>query len=189
MKVNRHGKAAALSADQFTALLNAAPSARYQALWSVQRWTAARIGEALSLAWADVAGDRVTYRRANTKTQTTRQVPQGPHLKIELERYRQAWQDAHGRPPKPYDVLFPGACSTTSPMTRQAADKALRMACSRLGLMGVTPHSFRRSAAQDAVSRGVPLHVIQALTGHKSLGSLGEYLAATEEEVLAAIGG
>ncbi len=39
------------------------------------------------------------------------------------------------------------------------------------------------------MNRGVPLHVVQALTGHKSLGSLGEYLAATEAQVLVAIGG
>ena len=74
-------------------------------------------------------------------------------------------------------------------MTRQAADKALRGACMRVGLTGVSLHSFRRTAAQDAVDRGVPLHVVQALTGHKSLGSLGEYLAATEAQVLVAIGG
>jgi hypothetical protein len=42
--------------------------------------------------------------------------------------------------------------------------------------------------AKDAVKRGVALHVVQALTGHKSLGSLGEYLQASEAEVLAAIG-
>jgi integrase len=52
----------------------------------------------------------------------------------------------------------------------------------------VSLHSFRRTAAQDAVKRGLPLHVVQALTGHKSLGSLGEYLQASEAEVLAAIG-
>jgi hypothetical protein len=39
------------------------------------------------------------------------------------------------------------------------------------------------------MGRGVPLHVVQKLTGHKSLGSLGEYLAATDAEVLAAIVG
>ena len=39
--------------------------------------------------------------------------------------------------------------------------------------------------AQSAVGRGVPLNVLQKLTGHKSLG---EYLAATDAEVLAAIG-
>lgn len=189
MKVDRHGKAAALTAAQFDELLAAAPSARYRALWAVQRWTAARISEALALSWADVAGDRVTYRRANTKTQRTRQLPIAAQLAAELAAYRQAWAEEHGHAPMPSEVLFPGAGSTTSPMSRQAADKALRATCKRLGLEGVSLHSFRRTAAQDAVSRGLPLHVVQAFTGHKSLGSLGEYLEASEAEVLAAIGG
>jgi hypothetical protein len=34
----------------------------------------------------------------------------------------------------------------------------------------------------------VPLHVVQKLSGHKSLGSLGEYLTATDAQVLEAIG-
>ena len=189
MKVHRNGKAAALNPEQFAALLEAAPSPRYRALWSVQRWTAARISEALALTWADVAGDKVTYRRASTKTKSTRQLPQVEQLKIELKRYGAAWSKEHGHDPLAHEALFPAAGSTTSPMTRQAADKALRATCMGIGLEGVSLHSFRRTAAQDAVNRGVPLHVVQALTGHKSLGSLGEYLAATEDQVLVAISG
>lgn len=188
MKIDRNGKAAALTADQLAALLEAAPSPRYRALWAVQRFTAARISEALALSWADVAGRQVTYRRANTKTKTTRQVPQGPALQAELEAYCKAWAAEHGHQPAPGEALFPAAGSTTSPQSRQAADKALRATCARLGLEGVSLHSFRRTAAQDAVGRGLPLHVVQALTGHKSLGSLGEYLQASQAEVLAAIG-
>jgi site-specific recombinase XerD len=41
--------------------------------------------------------------------------------------------------------------------------------------------------AQIPFKLGVPLHVVQRITGHKSLGSLGEYLHAIEEEVLKAI--
>jgi integrase/recombinase XerD len=189
MKVDRHGKAAPLTAEEFAALLAAAPSPRYRALWAVQRWTAARIGEALALRWADVAGAQVTYRRASTKTKTTRQVPQCEALQQALADYRQEWALEHGHEPTAAEALFPAAGSTTSPQTRQAADKALRKTCRQIGLEGVSLHSFRRSAAQDAVSRGLPLHVVQALTGHKSLGSLGEYLSASRAEVLAAIGG
>jgi integrase/recombinase XerD len=189
VKIARHGKAAPLSQADFQTLLAAAPSPAYRALWSIQRWSAARISEALALTWADVAGGKVTYRRANTKTKTTRQVPQGDTLRTELEVYRQAWEKQHGHRPQPHETLFPGFGSTTSPMSRQAADKALRQTCSRIGLEGVSLHSFRRTAAQDAVDRGLPLHVVQALTGHKSLGSLGEYLQPSESQVLAAIGG
>jgi integrase/recombinase XerD len=187
VKVQRNGKAAALTAEQFDALL-AASSPRYRALWAVQRYTAARIGEALALTWADVAGGRVTYRRATTKTKNTRQVPQSAALQAELAAYRLAWAAEHGREPLPSEALFPAAGSTISPQTRQAADLALRKLCKQLGFVGVSLHSFRRTAAQDAVQRGLPLHVVQALTGHKSLGSLGEYLQASEAEVLVAIG-
>jgi len=188
MKNNREGKAAALTAGQFAALLEAAPSAKYKALWSIQRWTAARITEALALTWGDVRGKEVFYSASSTKTKTPRTCPQGPTLQQELAQYRQAWAAEHGHQPSNSEALFPAAGSTTSPQSRQAADKALRACCLRLGLEGVSLHSFRRTAAQDAVNRGLPLHVVMKMTGHKSLGSLGEYLEATPEEVLAAIG-
>lgn len=187
MKVARNGKAAALSADELQALLDAAP-ARYRCLFALQRATAARISEALALTWADVAKAQVTFRRATTKTRSTRQVPQSAALQAELAAWRQQWAQEHGHEPKPSEAVFPGAGSTTSPQTRQAADLALRKLCKQVGLEGVSLHSFRRTAAQDAVSRGHALHVVQQLTGHKSLGSLGEYLQATPEQVLAAIG-
>lgn len=187
MKVQRNGKAAALSADELQALLDAAP-ARYRCLFALQRATAARISEALALTWADVAKAQVTFRRSTTKTKSTRQVPQSAALQAELAAWRQQWAQEHGHEPTASEAVFPGAGSTTSPQTRQAADLALRKLCKQIGLEGVSLHSFRRTAAQDAVSRGHALHVVQQLTGHKSLGSLGEYLQATPEQVLAAIG-
>lgn len=187
-KVDRHGAAATLSADEMEALLDSAPSPRYRALWAVQRWTAARISEALALRWGDLNGV-VTYRRASTKTKTTRQVPTAPRLEAELAAYRAAWAAEHGHAPGRDECLFPAAGSTTTPQSRQAADKALRQACALIGLQGVSTHSFRRTLATDAVRRGVALNVVQQITGHKSLGSLGHYLEADESEVLAAIVG
>ena len=188
MKVARHGKAAALTADQLEALLDAA-APRYRCLFALQRWTAARISEALSLTWADVAGGYVTFRRANTKTKSTRQLQQAPRLQAELATWRLQWQKQYGCAPKASDAVFPRPDTTTTPQTRQAADLALRKLCAQLGIVGVTVHSFRRTAAQDAVNRGCPLHAVQAMTGHKRLDSLGEYLAATPEQVMEAIGG
>lgn len=187
MKIDRNGKAAALSDEQLDQLLAAAPSPRYATLWAIQRWSAARISEALALRWGDLNGV-VCFRKATTKTKTTRQVPTAPRLAAALATYRAAWEAEHGHAPAPTECLFPAAGSTTTPQSRQAADKALRQTCAALGLQGVSTHSFRRSLAQSAVRRGVPLHVVQAVTGHKSLGSLGEYLSASESEVLEAIG-
>ena len=170
------------------ALLEEAPSPRYRCQWAMQRWTAGRIGEVLALRWGDLSGG-VTYRKGTTKTKTTRQVPTAPRLAAELETYRAAWEAEHGHAPGKDEVLFPAAGSTHSPQSRQAADKALRQTCARLGLEGVSTHSFRRTLATDAVRRGVALNVVQQITGHRSLGSLGPYLEADETEVLAAITG
>ncbi len=187
MKIDRNGKARSLTDTELNQLLAAAPSPRYACLWAIQRWTAARISEALALRWADINGC-LTYRAVTTKTGQTRQVPIAPALRAALIAYREAWAIEHGHAPTPTEALFPAAGSTTSPQSRQAADKALRATCARIGLEGVSTHSFRRSLAQSAVGRGVPLHVVQKLTGHKSLGSLGEYLTATDAQVLEAIG-
>lgn len=188
MKVARHGKAAALTAEQLEAILEAA-APRYRCLFVLQRYTAARISEALALTWADVACGYVTFRRANTKTKTTRQLQQVPRLQAELMAWREHWCEQYGHAPKASDAVFPRPDTTTTPQTRQAADLALRKLCAQLGVAGVTVHSFRRTAAQDAVRRGCPLHAVQAMTGHKRLDSLGEYLQATPEQVLEAIGG
>jgi integrase/recombinase XerD len=187
-KVDRHGAAAVLTAEQLDALLAAAPSPRYRCLWAIQRWTAGRISECLALRWGDLNGV-VTYRKGNTKTKTTRQVPTAPQLTAEIEAYRLAWAAEHGHTPAKDEALFPAKGSTHTPQSRQAADKALRQACEALGLEGVSTHSFRRSLATDCVRRGVALNVVQQITGHKSLGSLGHYLQADEGEVLAAIVG
>lgn len=188
-KVNRHGSAAVLAADELEALLEEAPSARYRCLWALQRWTAARISEALSLRWGDLVAGHVTYRRSTTKTKATRQVWICDRLATELETYRLAWTLTHGHSPGSFHYLFPAAGSTTQPQSRQAADKALRLTCRRLGLEGVSTHSFRRTLATDAMRRGIPLPAIQRVTGHKSLGSLGRYLEPSDDDVLAAIGG
>lgn len=188
MKVDRNGKAAALTEEQLDALIAAAPSARFAVLWTLQRFTAARIGEALSLRWADING-KVTFRKATTKTATTRQVPIHPALREALDAYREAWAAEHGHAPQRDEYLFPARGRTVEPMTRQAADKAMRATCAAIGIEGASTHSFRRSLAQRLVRDGHPLSLVQRATGHRSLSSLGEYLEATDEEVLAAITG
>jgi integrase/recombinase XerD len=188
MKVDRNGTATVLTPEQLDSLLDAAPSPRHRCLWAIQRWSAARISEALALRWGDINGV-VCFRASTTKTSTTRQVTVSSRLAAELSSYRLAWEAEHGHAPVREELLFPAAGSTTSPMSRQAADKALRVTTRALGFLGVSTHSFRRSFATGALQRGVALPTIQRVTGHKSLGSLGHYLDVDPAEVAAAIEG
>jgi integrase/recombinase XerD len=72
-------------------------------------------------------------------------------------------------------------------MTRAGADLILRKACDRLGLVGVSTHSFRRTALTRMANAGVPLSVIQRISGHSSLATLQRYLEVNEAQVGEAI--
>jgi integrase/recombinase XerD len=71
------------------------------------------------------------------------------------------------------------------------ADKILKAACDLIGLVGVSTHSFRRTALTMMSSAGIPLRVIQEISGHNDLGTLQRYLEVTPDQrrnAVAAIG-
>tara|TARA_R100000951_G_scaffold24168_1_gene20371 strand:- start:1136 stop:1714 length:579 start_codon:yes stop_codon:yes gene_type:complete len=184
MKINGNGKATALSFEQFQALLEIAPSPKHRALWAVQYYCAARIGESLSLTWQSVTGGHVTFKAGTTKTKVTRQPVIHPELQTELDAYRQWWTNAYGAP-KGVECLFHTSDSLTQPMSRQAADKALKASCKQIGVQGVSTHTFRRSAAQRVVAAGVPVFQAMAVTGHKSISAFQEYIDQNASDLVA----
>ena len=105
----------------------------------------------------------------------TRQVEIHPTLKTVLEETK--------LPTTGY--LFSGKCGGC--ITRQTADAALRKACDLLGFEGYSTHSFRRTALTRLSNAGVPLRVIQEISGHADLGVLQKYLAVSPEQVKNAI--
>ena len=70
----------------------------------------------------------------------------------------------------------------TKHFPRRTVDHELRTVCGKLGLEGVSTHSFRRSALTAASSKGVPLRVIQSISGHSSLDILQRYLSVTDNQ-------
>ncbi|MBD2121324.1 tyrosine-type recombinase/integrase [Trichocoleus sp. FACHB-262] len=55
------------------------------------------------------------------------------------------------------------------------------------GLVGVSTHSFRRTALTWMSSVGIPLRVIQEISGHRSLQALQRYLEVSELQLEGAI--
>ena len=60
-------------------------------------------------------------------------------------------------------------------------------ACERVGIIGASPYSFRRTFLTNLHNKGIPLKVIQELSGHRSLGALQRYLDVSDEQVCEAI--
>ena len=186
VKSNRNGQAATLSTEQLDSLADELGAA-HRAVFSICRFTAARINEALSLKWENLTQAEVVIPKNVTKKKMkTRCIPMNPKLWQESTVWKEAWGEARGREPEKGDFVFPNARDPAKHMTRQAVDKALRNACSELEVIGASTHSLRRSALTAASDKGVPLRVLQSISGHSSLEMLQRYLDDKDEAKKAA---
>jgi hypothetical protein len=58
-----------------------------------------------------------------------------------------------------------------------------------VGFIGVSSHSFRRTALTMMSDNGTPLRVIQEVSGHRNLEQLQTYIEVRDEQVLGAVTG
>ncbi|MBD2520840.1 tyrosine-type recombinase/integrase [Nostoc sp. FACHB-973] len=82
------------------------------------------------------------------------------------------------------DYLFPGR--SDGHISEDSAARILRGACKQAGVIGVSTHSFRRTALTQMSNAGIPLRVIQEISGHRNLEQLQRYLEVSDEQVLGA---
>lgn len=184
MKRDRFGKAEVLKPDQIYRLFTEGfTSDRDRTLFGTCLYTACRINEACTLYTADVYGkqgprNKVLFRRIHTKgKRDTREVT----LHGQLRDYLLAYQPDLNQP-----YLFPGR-HDRGHLHKGSADQILRQACDRIGLEGVSTHSFRRTALTQMHNAGVPTKHIQRISGHRTLAALSEYLEVTDQQVEGAI--
>ncbi|MGB3205783.1 MAG: site-specific integrase [Crinalium sp.] len=178
MKVQGHGKAKILPVPELQRLFSDGGliSPRDRALFGILFYCGCRVSEALSLKTSDIDDGVITLKKSITKGKiATRSVPIYPQLQRLLDEYKT----------KPGN-LFPGRHGKGQ-MTRAGADKNLKEVCERLVIKGVSTHSFRRTNLTQMSSSGVPLRVIQEVSGHQSLAALQRSLEVQPEQVKAAI--
>lgn len=173
-KRDRNDQADIWTPEQFEAVM-AELRPNMRAIFAICYYCGCRVSEARQLTAEDIMGSSILFRKTNTKTKRTRQVPMSDKLKAILEEAE--------LPTSGY--LFPGRSG--SPITRQACDKALRQVCDLLGLQGFSTHSNRRTFATRLDRQGVRLKVIQSLGGWESMQALQRYLDVSEEEKVSAI--
>ena len=189
-KTNGNGQARVLTPEALDLLLDVAPSPVHRALWAVMRFTGSRVTETLHLHWGAIHNDRIVFEAATTKTKRTREPLVGERLHRELEKYRLHWEYMHNQQARNGHLLFLSPNSESQPITRQAADLALRKTLLGLGdaiPSGVSLHSFRRSLATTMAQKGASLRTVQRFTGHASVGQLQNYIEVSESDEVAAL--
>jgi integrase/recombinase XerD len=154
MKIEGHGQAKILTQEEIELLFNEGlQSDRDRALFGVCLYTACRIAEACSLKVIDVftpanaIRSEMIIRKGNTKGKLgTRTIPIIQELRLLLETY--------SHPEHPY--LFPSRHLNHrwKHANPEAASHLFQEACERVGIIGASTHSLRRSALTSDEQRG-----------------------------------
>lgn len=175
MKVNGNGQAKILTKEELRRLFREGfTSPRDRALFAICLFTGCRISEALALKTTDIKAETITFRKSTTKGKLkTRTVDIDSFLYEFLSEYRPR-RSLSG-------LLFPGR-TPGQPLDRSTADKILKQACQSIGIEGASTHSFRRTALTQMSNGGVPLRIIQEISGHSDLGVLQRYLEVSPEQ-------
>jgi integrase/recombinase XerD len=187
VKIERHGQAKILTQAEIQLLFEKGlieNPPRDRALFAICLYTACRVNECVTLHLRDVY-DRngrirptLIIRKSHTKGKLdTRTIPIIEDLRGYLKAYRPSHQG---------EYLFPGR-NGRAHLNPDSASHILRKACQRIELEGVSTHSFRRTALTRLSNEGIPLRVIQQISGHRTLDELYRYLEVEEEQVRGAM--
>lgn len=185
MKIDRHGKAKILTTDEIQLLFNeGTTNNRDRTLFGVCLYTGCRINECVTLQKIDVydlygnVRPELILRKKNTKNKlATRTIPVLEELRLLLANHQTL-------PDNPY--LFPGK-GGKGHLHPDSGARLLKQACCRIGLIGISSHSFRRTALTQMSNAGIPLRIIQEISGHRNLEQLQRYLEVKPEQVRGAI--
>lgn len=185
MKIDRHGKAKILTIEEIQLLFNQGTDKdRDRVLFGICLYTGCRINECVTLQKIDVydpygrVRPELILRKKNTKNKlATRTIPVIEELRLLLANYQTL-------PDNPY--LFPGK-GGQGHLNSDSGARLLKQACRRIGLIGISSHSFRRTALTQMSNAGIPLRIIQEISGHRNLEQLQRYLEVKPEQVRGAI--
>lgn len=137
--------------------------------------TGCRLGELLSLQWAQVRFEpraELFFPAQKTKAKTDRRVPISSALARVLEARR---HDPAGEPLPSSAFVFGDELGRR----RASIKTAWRLTCGRAGIRDLHFHDLRREAGSRWMDAGVPLGTIQRWLGHSNIAQTSTYLSAS----------
>lgn len=178
-----------LSTDEVVRLLDAANGTRYRPVLTFIAATGVRKGEALALSWADIDFDGALIRIRGTlsrvgghlvvtspKTSHSRRVlPLTPGMAALLSAQRMAQEHDRVNAHNLWQERgFVFATETGAALDPRNVLRGLTTAATKAGLMGVSVHTLRHSAATAMLESGVHLKAVSELLGHSDIRITGD---------------
>ena len=182
MKEDRKGRAKVLTSDQVDQVIKFLPSALHKTIALTLRISGARISEVIQLRWEDLDKEELQFPREITKKQLdTREIPIEEDYYNQMMIWKSEWAALKGRQPSKKDYIFPGRFNG-SHITSRSFMYAHEEALERAEISKATTHSYRRTQLTQLHKKGVPLKVVQSLSGHRSLDTLSRYLEVSDQD-------
>jgi integrase/recombinase XerD len=152
---------------------------RDKLIFALGLYTSMRIGEIIRLKQNQVFTDQgiknvLTVQRLKKRRDVFDEIPVHPKLRLHLKQYRNIVREC--------EWLFPSSESIAGHIIRERAHQILSNAFDTLKIEGASTHSMRRTALTNMSRSGVPLRIIQKISGHANLGQLQEYLEVDPED-------
>lgn len=156
-----------LTPEEVSRLLEAVRNQRDRTTMEIAYATGLRLGEVLRLKVADIDSGRMMLRVDQGKGKKDRNVMLG---RVLLETLRAYWKRY-----RPKVLLFPGQ-DPVRPVNPTLIQRAFIQAKREARIQKrVSFHSLRHSFATQLLDSGVNVRTIQALLGHRSLGTTQRY--------------
>ena len=183
MKLNRKGQASLLDRKKYLQILDELKNPRHRLIFLIGAYTAERWGAIRQLKITDVYNvdgsvrDYITFDKLTRKgKRDSRVVRIHPDLRKELNDYQL---------PTDTVFLFPSPVNRDLPITQDACDDFLRRTVEKLGLVGISTHSTRRSAITNFYRQsGGKIAETKKFSGHRNIRTLIEhYVEVSSEEV------
>jgi integrase len=169
------GRVRFLSEEERTALLTACERSRNRLLYPLvvlALATGARLGELLSLRWADIDFARGVARLARTKNGEPRTLPLAGHALAVLTSHAAARRiDSN--------LVFPSAHGRTPACLKKPWERALTEA----GIANFRFHDLRHTSASYLAMMGATPTDIAAVLGHKTLAMVKRYAHLSDQHV------
>jgi integrase len=133
---------------------------------------------------SDLGSTQVTYidiSAEEVKNERSLTVPVSATTAAMIDEWKMRFRPAIAEPGSPF--LFPGAGSTTKPITHQGMRDAIKSATQDHLGVAITPHQFRHIAAKLFLSAN-PGHYeeVRQLLGHKTVATTVQSYAGIEQE-------
>lgn len=160
-------------------------AARNRTMLLMTHWAGLRVGEVAALSIGDVVNadgtvkEEVWLSAEQTKGNRARTVYMGTKIRRELAQYLATINTADKSKPLFYTQKRAGFNANT---LTQHFFHLYRAA----GVDGASSHSGRRSYLTGLADRGISIHILKSLAGHRSIATTAKYLYSSPTQLKAA---